>query len=281
MTLHPQNETREMALATHALRIIPDLLWRVQSDSTPVLGICLHSGHDMRPELIPFLAIDEETRIREEDPFTDYWAEACASHIIARRSRFEVDHNRRIDQAICVQPSDCWNLTIWKRPIPESIRERSLAEHSAFYRMIDATLDGLVAQHGKVVIYDVHSYNHRRAGPDAPPAEAAFNPDINIGTGSMEREYWAPVVDLFMDKLSQSRLTGRSLDVRENVNFRGGYLAQHIHDRYPRQACVLAIEVKKFFMDEWTGVTDLDQVAGLRTTFEDTIPIVIEALEQV
>jgi N-formylglutamate amidohydrolase len=235
----------------------------------------------MRPELIPFLAIDEQTRIREEDPFTDYWAEACPSHIIARRSRFEVDHNRHIDQAICVQPSDCWNLTIWKQPIPESMRERSLAEHAAFYRMIDATLAGLVARHGKVVVYDVHSYNHRRARPDAPPAEAALNPDINIGTGSMERDYWAPVVDLFMDKLARSRLPGRRLDVRENVNFRGGFLAQHIHERYPRQACVLAIEVKKFFMDEWTGVTDLDQVAGLRTTFENTIPIVIEALEQI
>jgi N-formylglutamate amidohydrolase len=270
----------EKAVPSHHMRIIPDLLWRIGRDASPVIGVCLHSGHDMRPELIPYLAIDEQTRIREEDPFTDYWAGACGTFAVVRRSRFEVDLNRRIEEAICVQPADCWNLGIWKQPIPDSMRERSLAEHTAFYRMLDELLDELVERHGRFVIYDFHSYNHRRAGQQAPPADPGANPEINVGTGSMESDYWAPVVEAFMERLSKSHLAERRLDVRENVNFRGGFLAQHVHDRYPRRGCVLAIEVKKFFMDEWTGVTDLDQIAELRVAFENTIPAVIAGLEQ-
>ena len=38
------------------------------------------------------------------------------------------------------------------------------------------------------------------------------------------------------------------LDVRENVNFRGGQLAQWAHSTFPDRACVLALEFKKIFM---------------------------------
>jgi N-formylglutamate amidohydrolase len=280
MAAQVQNKTFIKTAASRRLRILPELLWRCRRGAAPLIGTSLHSGHDMRPELLPFLGIDEETRIREEDPFTDYWAAACATHIIARRSRFEVDLNRRIEEAICVEPADCWNLAIWERPIPDSMRERSLAEHTAFYRMLDELLDEWVEPPGRFVIYDFHSYNHRRAGPQAPPADPAATPEINIGTGSMERDYWAPVVDAFMERVAGHDFAGRRLNVCENVNFQGGYFARYVHERYPRQGCVLAIEVKKFFMDEWTGVTDLDQVAELRAAFEATFPAVTASLEQ-
>lgn len=46
------------------------------------------------------------------------------------------------------------------------------------------------------------------------------------------------------------------LDVRENVCFRGRHIAQWVHDRFPETGCVLAIEIKKFYMDEHTGRLD-------------------------
>ena len=52
---------------------------------------------------------------------------------------------------------------------------------------------------------------------------------------------------------------GRNLDVRENVKFFGGHLPAWIHQNFPRTVCALAIEVKKFFMDEWTGQLDADK----------------------
>ena len=104
---------------------------------------------------------------------------------------------------------------------------------------------------------DLHSYTHRRAGPRAAPADEAANPEVNLGTGTMDRDYWSFLVDAFLAGISQSRWQGRLLDVRENVKFKGGYLARWLHQRYPRQVCVLSVEVKKIFMDEWTGTIDV------------------------
>jgi hypothetical protein len=53
------------------------------------------------------------------------------------------------------------------------------------------------------------------------------------------------------------------LDVRENVKFFGGQFPRWIHDNFPETVCALAIEVKKFFMNEWTGELDLRQHAAL------------------
>jgi hypothetical protein len=48
--------------------------------------------------------------------------------------------------------------------------------------------------------------------------------------------------------------------VRENVRFKGGYLPRWVHANYPRVGCALALEFKKFYMDEWTGRADPDVV---------------------
>ncbi len=46
------------------------------------------------------------------------------------------------------------------------------------------------------------------------------------------------------------------LDVRENVKFKGGRMTRWINENYPEQGCSIAVEVKKIFMDEWTGELD-------------------------
>lgn len=257
----------------------PKFLWHLHREDGPTVGVAIHAGHEMRPELLEQIAIDETTRLREEDPFSDYWTLACHSQLVARRSRFEVDLNRPPDEAICVQPEDCWNLKVWKSPISGNLVDRSLDEHAAFHEALDRLLSEVAAQYGKFVVYDFHTYNHRRTGPDAPPEDPAVNPEINIGTGSMDRAYWAPVVERFCSELRQFDFLGRQLDVRENVKFRGRYLAQRVHSRFPGKGCVLAIEVKKFFMDEWTGQADPHQTEALKLAFQATVPGVVEELE--
>jgi hypothetical protein len=120
-------------------------------------------------------------------------------------------------------------------------------------------LDEIIAREGGALVYDLHSYNHRRGGPDAPPAPQELNPDVNVGTGALNRDRWGAVVEGFIRSMSQRCVRGRRLDVRENVCFRGGYLSQWVAEAFQDRACVLAIEVKKIFMDEWTHV--LDEVA--------------------
>lgn len=242
--------------------------WHIDRAKGPILATAIHSGHDLRAELVPLLAITEAERFREEDPYADYWATACPTRLLVDRSRFEVDLNRPRDLAVYQTPEQGWGLQVWKEPLSEATIERSLAEHDAFYAALERDLQEVEQQHGTFVILDLHTYNHRRAGPDACPADAEGNPDVNIGTGTMQdRDRWSPLIDRFTGDLSSVSFLGRQLDVRENIKFRGGWFPEFVHQRFPETACVISVEVKKFFMNEWTGVADRKAVSELYRLF--------------
>ena len=109
------------------------------------------------------------------------------------------------------------------------------------------------------MLLDVHSYNHRRDGVDAEPEPAEDNPDVNVGTGTLDRELRA-LVDASWRAREES-VGGESLDVRENVRFQGRAVSWWVHDRYPDLGCCLALEFKKTFMDEWTREVDDERLA--------------------
>ncbi len=111
---------------------------------------------------------------------------------------------------------------------------------------------------------DVHSYNHRREGVYGEPSKQEKAPDINIGTFSMPREKWGFLLDPLMDAMRGFNFNGRRLDVRENVAFQGkGEQTRFVHERYPGKGCAIALEFKKFFMDEWTGEPDQAEVSAM------------------
>ena len=269
----PKHNARGDLFYADAEIVHPGELWRIETGSGPFVGLAVHAGHEMRCDLRSALAIDDQTRLREEDPYTEKIAALCGTHILTFRSRFEVDLNRDANEAICVQPEDCWNLRVWKENdwLTQTMYRRSLVEHTAFYEMLGPLLREVEKQEGRFLVLDCHSYNHRRAGPDQPPADPERNPEINVGTGSMDRAHWAPLVDRFMGSLQEADYLGRHLDVRENVNFRGRYLARFIHTHFPRSGCCLAIEVKKIFMDEWTGALNEAAFEALLAAFRATL----------
>ena len=258
---------------SNAWTVNPGKLWRIEGGSGPFVGLAVHAGHEMRRGLRSVLAIDDDSRLREEDPYTDRIAALCGTHIMTFRSRFEVDLNRVADEAICVQPEDCWNLRVWKENdgLTQTMYRRSLVEHAAFYEMLGSLLREIEKREGRFLVLDCHSYNHRRACPDQSPADPERNPEINVGTGSMDRAYWAPLVDRFIGTLQEADYLGRHLDVRENVNFRGRHLARFVHTHFPRTGCCLAIEVKKIFMDEWTGALNKTAFEALLGAFRATL----------
>ncbi len=246
----------------------------------PVIATAIHSSHFMRTELLPLLGLDEAQRSREEDPYTDVLAQECPSWILPPCSRFEVDLNRPREEAVYRMPEMAWGLQVWKEPLPEAVVQRSLAEYDRFYAALYSLLDQLVERHGGFVVLDLHDYNHRRAGPHEPPADPAENPEVNIGTGSLDRERWGGLVDRFMGELHGFDYFGRHLDVRENVKFLGRELARRVHQDYAGKGCVLAVEFKKFFMDEWTGILDVHQFDRLRQLLRATLPGLEESLAQ-
>jgi N-formylglutamate deformylase len=253
---------------------------RFESGDSPIVAAAIHHGHAVRDELVPWLLLDEPSRLREEDPYTAEWTDIAPNRAIGLRSRFEVDLNRPREKAVYRCPADCWDLCVWSDCLPEAVVERSLGLYDEFYAELRRRLDDLLRRHGRVVVLDLHTYNHRREGPGGPRADPEGNPEINVGTGTMPRSRWARLVDGVLADLSNCDFLGRRLDVRENVRFQGGQLPRWVHETYPETACCLAIEVKKFFMDEWTGVRDERQFAALRRALADTLPGIARWLKE-
>jgi hypothetical protein len=200
-----------------------------------------------------YLFISESSRLREEDPFTGKWLEIGENTITTEDSRFEVDLNRPRQKAVYLKPEDAWGLKVWKYELPTDAYTTSIKKYDEFYSRLKKVLQNLLQYNNKLIVYDLHSYNYRRNGANKPPESDQLNPEINLGTGTMNREQWGSVVDTFIDSVKSYDFIGRSLDVRENVKFRGGYFPRWIHENFPQNVCCLSIEFRKFFMDEWTG----------------------------
>lgn len=62
--------------------------------SGQLVATAIHTGHDLRPEVADAMILDEQTRFREEDPFTDVIGSRLPARAVVHRSRFEVDLNR-------------------------------------------------------------------------------------------------------------------------------------------------------------------------------------------
>lgn len=240
--------------------------------SGPLLVTAIHDGHGLRDEVAALTALSDADRRREEDPHTAAFTLLGDEAVVVELSRFEVDLNRPRERAVYRLPEDAWGLSLWKAVPDEALVARSLDRYDAFYAAMTALIDGLVETHGGVLLLDVHSYNHRRGGPDAPPDDPAANPEVNLGTGSLDRERWGPVADACLEHLGAARIDGRPLDVRENVRFRGGRLSTWANATWPGRACALALEFKKTFLDEWSGRLDGDRLEQLVAGLDGALP---------
>ncbi len=246
----------------------------------PIVATSVHAGHGLRPEIADAMVLDEATRLREEDPFTDRIADVVPDRALTSRSRFEADLNRPRREAVYRRPEDCWGLDVWDGgELSDELFDGSLETYDAFYDALAPRLDAL-AERGPFVLLDVHSYNHRRDGADGAPAPAEDNPEINVGTASIDRERFGPLVERFMADLHDAAPGSGAPDARENVAFEGRALAWFVHDRYPGVGCVLALEFKKTWMDEWTGEVDEDRLSSVRASLAATLPGLREELEK-
>jgi N-formylglutamate deformylase len=254
-------------------------IWAITRGEGPIVATAIHDGHDVRDEVASHFALDEASRLREEDPFTGRWTTIAPTQVVGTRSRFEVDLNRLRDNAVYRTPDEAWGLEVWNGALPNDVVERSRKGYDAFYTELGNVYGELAQRYGRFLVLDLHSYNHRREGPDAPAADPSENPQVNVGTGTiLDRARWAPLIDRFIGDLASFDFPGGVLDVRENVRFRGGACAAWAHRTFPEAACVLSVEVKKFFMDEWTGEADDRLLQAVGEALGSTLPGALEEL---
>lgn len=258
-----------------------DQIWRLHVGSGPLIATAIHDGHEVREDVAKYLALGDTERLREEDPFTAEWTGAAKTQVIGIRSRFEVDLNRPREKAVYRTPEDAWGLEVWRDNPPDKVFEQSLAEYDAFYQAMHSLLSEISRQNRHFIVFDLHTYNHRRQGPNGPVADSEGNPQVNIGTGTMNRKRWAPVVDAFIETLSSFDFPEGKLDVRENVKFFGGAWPRWVHETFPDAGIAIAIEFKKFFMDEWTGRPDNACIKAIGEALRFATPAVLDALKRI
>jgi N-formylglutamate amidohydrolase len=243
-------------------------LFEIAEPNGPVISCAIHAGHDMRPSLLPHCLLDDATRRREEDPYTDQIAEIGTGVVRVHRSRFEVDLNRPRDKAVYRTPDEAWGLSVWDGELPNDEVAASLVGYDTFYSRMELLLERTVAAHGAAVVFDVHSYNHRRGGPDAPPEAPDANPEVNLGTGTLRHDRWGDLVSHVLASMNAA-----DIDARENVRFKGGHLSAWAHERFDGAVCVLSFEFKKVFMDEWTGVVDRASLERSRLALAECVSL--------
>jgi len=256
-----------------------EVIWDLIEGQQPIAATAIHDGHELRDDASRLTALTSDERLREEDPGTSVFASVAGTQIVVRRSRFEVDLNRPRDAAVYVVPEDAWGLGLWTVKPDKDFIEKSLAEYDAFYAEAHRVFSDMETRFGRFVVFDMHSYNHRRNGPEGAAEDPSSNPEINVGTGSLDRERWGPLVDRFMGDVAGFEYLGRHLDVRENVRFRGGHFSAWVHENFPDSACCLAIEFKKTFMDEWTGKFFPEEHEALVQAVSASLPGVFESLD--
>ncbi len=231
----------------------------------PVMAFALHNGHQIRPSLEPHLKLSEMDQWREEDPETGVFAN-LGDHIFRNYvSRFEVDLNRSEDRSVYLTPEMSWGLDVWEDSLPESEVIRSKTLHKQFYDLVSGWIEDALRVHDTVLVLDIHSYNHRRDGPEGPAADIASNPDIDLGMTTLDHARFGDLADRFEAQLRAQPVCGREPDVRRNVRYPdGGHFPEWIFANYGDRVCTITVEYKKIYMDEWTSQLHLPVVEDLR-----------------
>lgn len=239
--------------------------------NSPIIATAIHDGHFIPTAFLDNMSLEEHERSHEEDPYTAFMADLPVNTVIAENSRFLADLNRPRNKCIYKTPDDAWGLTVWKQPLSKQKEKQLLNYYDTFYARMKQLLDKVISQHGFFVVLDIHSYNYRRQSPqeEAPRSE---NPEINIGTKN-NQHHTRTLINAFIDFLSQSKIYGHRPDVRENIKFQGGEFSKWISTHYGRYGCVLSVEFKKTFMDEWTGRVNIKHLMDIHATLKNSIPL--------
>lgn len=225
--------------------------YEILKKDSPFISLALHDGHDIPLEALKHIQLDEHQRFREEDPYTAYMADLPVTKITVNTSRFYVDLNRVENESIYKQPSDAWGLKVWKNGFPDELQSQQKIYYYQFYSEMEMLIRDTIRENGFFIILDIHSYNHRRESP-FKEAQADENPEINIGS-IYNHPKWNSIIRNYLNFLAGCTINNHLPDVRENIKFKGGGFAKWVNQHFSEQGCVISLEFKKTFMDEWTG----------------------------
>ncbi len=227
--------------------------------TSPCITAAIHSGHNVRNELLPLMSITDEVRFFEEDPGTDRMIKKSPGAVWGLDSRTEYDLNRPANKAVPVTKEMFWGTEVYSKRPDDAMISRSMEKYDAFYQFMGSLVTVLLERFGFCVIYDLHAYNIGRQvekGHTAPPT-------FNIGTEQLDRRRWESAIDAWISELKKITIPGHKIRVAENEVFFGrGNFCQTL-TKWDERILVLPTEVSKIYMNEKTGEFYEDIVASL------------------
>lgn len=208
----------------------------------PAIWTAIHAGHNVREHIADKLLLDESERKYEEDTYTNSMLAFFPIVLQGLDSRYQYDLNRPPGECIY---EEAWEKKVWNRPLTTEERVACIGLHDSYYRVLHALLTVLEKRFFSCIIYDLHSYNHKRLETDGPL--------FNIGTHFIDRELYQPVLEHLKRQLQAAEFPNIENRVAFDEVFPGrGYQASFVHENHRKSLCI-PLEIKKVYMDETTG----------------------------
>ncbi len=247
--------------------VLPEICsWQLDF-SSPFIGLAIHAGHNVRPELACRLAIDSTQQGLEEDTATDFMISGLSNRIAALESRIVYDLNRPPDRAIPLTAERFWGRKVYNTVPTEQMNAQTLERYAMFYRFVQTCVKKMLKKFNTCIIYDIHSFNilrQKASGIDPVPV-------FNLGTALVDTLKWEKAIALWLDLLGSIELPGIETSVAENLVFQGkGELCRRLTAMDDR-ILVLPTEIAKIYMNETTGTIYPDVLNALKTGLEKAI----------
>lgn len=228
----------------------------------PYVCGAVHDGHQFRKELWDNCLHTDYDRWYEEDPETKNMVASQPIVIAGLDSRFEYDLNRAPDDAIY---NDAWGKKLWKEPLSDDMKHKSLEKHHNFYKVVYALIEKLEDKFGVCVVYDMHSYNRKRWDREVPT--------WNLGTSNIDNKRFGNVIETWRASLSKMELPHEIQPTSKiNDTFQGnGYFLKFITSNF-KNTLVLATEIAKVYCDEYSRVIYPEVVSAVASYLEEALP---------
>lgn len=256
-----------------------EILYEIKNQESPMWSFAIHDGHHIDEDFLSYISLSDKERLREEDPFTAKIADLPVNQFIVETSRFQLDLNRDLENAVYLHPDQAWGLNVFRANLPSNYLLELYKQHQSIYYTIERHLSTTIKKFGFFIILDIHSYNAKREGAEQE-INKVKNPQINLGT-YYNHDKWRDLIDEFRSAFNKFKLNDETIDVRENVKFKGGNLAQHIINQYGELGCVLSIEFRKDFMDEWSGEPYMDKIAAINQLLKNVLQSMNSYLQKI
>ncbi len=228
----------------------------------PYVCGAVHDGRQFRKDLWDNCLHSEYDRWYEEDPETKNMVISHPILISGCDSRFEYDLNRDPENAVF---DTAWGKQLWKNPLPEAEKAKSLQKHANFYKVVKALISKIEEKFGVCVVYDMHSYNWQRWDREVPT--------WNLGTSNIDNNRFGEQVESWRQMLASIELPNNiKQTAKVNDTFQGnGYFLKFITNTF-ENTLVLATEIAKVYCDEYKQVIYPEVVAAVEQQLKTLIP---------